>query len=129
MARPIKARRICAMPQHLSFAPCGKKTSKSVTLAIEEYETLRLIDLQGFTQEDCASQMNVSRTTVQAIYDCARNKVADALVNGKKIVISGGNYNLCSKSAVCCGKDCRKQTCNSETCDDMHDCCRKKKCE
>ncbi len=38
--------------------------------------------------------MNVARTTVTAIYDAARKKLAQALVEGRRIVISGGNYML-----------------------------------
>jgi predicted DNA-binding protein (UPF0251 family) len=52
-------------------------------MTIDEYETIRLIDLEKLTQEECATQMNISRTTVQGIYDVARKKIAESLVNGK----------------------------------------------
>ena len=42
------------------------------------------------TQEACAVRMNIARTTVTAIYESARRKVADALVHGKRLLITGG---------------------------------------
>ena len=83
-----------------------------VTMTIDEYETIRLIDRQGFTQEECSKQMGVARTTVQGIYDSARKKLADALVNGKVLLIEGGNYVLCDgfEETCSCG-GCRRHTC------------------
>jgi len=46
--------------------------------------------LEGFTQEECAKQMDVARTTVQGIYAEARKKIAESLVNGKVLLIEGG---------------------------------------
>ena len=71
MARPRKLRRVCAMPHTCEFRPCGRQAG-TVELTVDEYETIRLIDLLGLTQEACARQMDVARTTVQAIYDSAR---------------------------------------------------------
>jgi len=59
-------------------------------LSVDEYESLRLIDLEGLSQEECAGRMQVARTTVQAIYDRARAKVADFLVNARELRIGGG---------------------------------------
>ncbi|MEG1942493.1 MAG: DUF134 domain-containing protein, partial [Angelakisella sp.] len=87
-----------------------------VLLAVDEYETIRLIDHLGLTQEECAAQMNVARTTVQAIYDCARRKIADALVTGKRLVIGGGSYDICIHAAKCHGKDCSRQGCKEKCC-------------
>ena len=64
-------------------------------MTVDEYETIRLIDQLGLTQEECAEQMKVARTTVQGIYNDARKKLADVLVNAKKLVIEGGDYVLC----------------------------------
>ena len=74
MPRPVKCRRVCAMPRTKGFGPlpraaCGKEGP--LTLSVDEYEALRLIDLEGMTQEQCAAQMEVARTTVQAVYDAA----------------------------------------------------------
>ena len=105
MPRPVKCRRVCAMPRTKGFGPlpraaCGKEGP--LTLSVDEYEARRLIDLEGMTQEQCAAQMEVARTTVQAVYDAARRKVADALVNGRRLVIEGGSYRLCPQAAGCC---------------------------
>ena len=69
---------------------------------------IRLIDLEGFTQEECASQMNVARTTVQGIYIEARKKLAESLVNGKVLLIEGGEYRLCEGLGNSCGRGCHK---------------------
>ena len=84
----------------------------NVNMTVDEYETIRLIDLDGFTQEECANQMNISRTTVQGIYDEARKKLAESLVNGKVLWIEGGEYQLCDGSGNGCGRGgCRRHRC------------------
>ena len=98
MPRPRKWRRVCDLPESSRFGPldlCAKKDG-IVTMTVDEYETIRLIDLDNFTQEQCAAQMKISRTTVQGIYDSARNKLAQSLVNGKVLLIKGGEYRLCN---------------------------------
>lgn len=105
MPRPCKRRRICAMPSCGHFGPkgMGNDTGQTITMALDEFESIRLIDLNGMTQEQCAEQMNVARTTVQAIYGSARAKLAECLVMGKELVIQGGDYVICDGSAKCCG--------------------------
>jgi len=77
---------------------------------VDEYETLRLIDLEGLKQEECALRMNIARTTVQGIYNTARKKIAESLVNGKVLRIEGGNYEICDGRSRCCEKrNCKKQ--------------------
>lgn len=94
MPRPQKLRRICCYPDYWSFAPDQDAANDTVTLSLDEFETIRQIDYCSKTQEQCAQEMNVARTTVTAIYDTARKKLAQALVEGRRIVISGGNYTL-----------------------------------
>ena len=76
MPRPCKRRRICTEPLCTRFAPCEKDMNGGgiVTMALDEFECIRLMDLEGLTQEQCAMQMDVARTTVQAIYSSARKK-------------------------------------------------------
>ena len=83
MPRPRKWRRVCCLPDSNRFGPLDSPldTENTVNMTVDEYETIRLIDLDGFTQEECANQMNISRTTVQGIYDEARKKLAESLVN------------------------------------------------
>lgn len=90
MPRPIRCRRIEKMPAFRSFSPDDVKPAESVFMTVDEYEALRLLDDEGLTQEACAVRMNVARTTVTAIYDSARKKVAEALVHGKRLLITGG---------------------------------------
>jgi len=75
-------------------------------MTVEEYETIRLIDLEGMMQEECAERMKVARTTVQRIYNDARKKLATSLVNGNILKIEGGDYELCDGSIQMygCGK-------------------------
>ena len=109
MSRPMKERKVCCLPRARSFGPLGdgeedaSDDGKTVCLQVDEYETVRLIDLNGCTQEECAVQMNIARSTVQMIYNEARRKMADALVNVKILIIEGGSYRLCD------GTDCRKR--------------------
>ena len=114
MSRPIKCRRICQMPINISFAPEeGTKDDRSLFMSIDEHEVIRLVDLEGLTQEECALRMDVARTTVTSIYNGARKKLADALINGKRLIIGGGNYVLCEhRESQCCSNKtcCRKNT-------------------
>ena len=66
-----------------------------MVLNVDEYEAIRLIDRQGFSQEECSAYMQVARTTVQMIYNSARKKLAAALVDGLPLRIEGGSYQLC----------------------------------
>lgn len=107
MARPVRCRRICFEPKYDSFAPRGKSSTAQVLLTVDEFEAVRLVDFEKRTHEQCARQMGISRTTVTEMYERARTKIADCIVNGKTLCISGGNYTLCDGSAwKCCGKKC-----------------------
>ena len=107
MARPRRCRRVCAEPDYGSFRPDGIPGGESVTLTVDEYEVIRLIDLEKLTHEQCAKRMDISRTTVTEIYETAREKIADSIVNGRVLLIAGGDYRLCDGSAVhFCRKRC-----------------------
>lgn len=110
MPRRKKCRKVCQMPTTQEFRPVGDVPCKSaVILSVDEYEAIRLIDKQGFSQEECASYMQVARTTVQLIYNEARKKLADALVDGLSLRIEGGDYRLCDgKEAYCGCGGCRR---------------------
>ena len=90
MPRPVRCRRIERMPVFRSFSPDDTPETGTVFMTVDEFEALRLLDCEGLTQETCAVKMNIARTTVTAIYENARRKVADALVNGKRLLITGG---------------------------------------
>lgn len=92
------------MPEIREFHPVGDPACRSaVVLTVDEYEAIRLIDRQGFSQEECSSYMQISRATVQLIYNSARGKLAEALVDGRVLRIEGGEYRLCDGSEEFCG--------------------------
>jgi predicted DNA-binding protein (UPF0251 family) len=96
MSRPQKCRRVEFLPNVTFFKPAGipLRFLEEVSMSIEEAEALRLKDLEGLEQEQGAEKMNVSRPTFQRILAAARQKVADALLNGKAIRIDGGNFEM-----------------------------------
>ena len=112
MARPMKWRKVCCLPESNRFGPLDLDSSADVknhvNMTVDEYETIRLIDLEGFTQEECAKQMNIARSTVQGIYVEARKKLAESLVNGKVLLIEGGEYRLCEGLGNGCGRGCHR---------------------
>lgn len=96
MPRPCKRRRICSLPGCRRFGDLDRKTaSVQIVMTLDEFEAVRLIDLEGLSQQECAQQMEVARATVQSIYAAARKKLAQCLVQGCELAIEGGDYVLC----------------------------------
>ncbi len=106
MARPEKLRRVAHLPNVGFFKPAGIPAGvlQGVRLSLEELESIRLKDLEGLEQEECAQQMRISRPTFHRILESARKKLADALINGKSIQIEGGNFEL-PQRRFRCGND------------------------
>jgi len=108
MPRPKKYRRVCLLPHCTQFAPTPRRCERDIIMTVDEYETIRLIDLEGLTQEQCAEQMQVARTTAQAIYSSARRKLAECIVQGCQMKIAGGDVYLCERldrtCNCCCGR-------------------------
>lgn len=124
MPRPRKWRKVCCLPESNSFGPLNAQLNieEHIIMTVDEYETIRLIDMQGFTQAECANQMNIARTTVQGIYNEARKKLAEVLVNGRALRIEGGEYKLCDgleKHCRCGG--CRRHRCGMATMEDHNE--------
>ncbi len=94
MPRPKRCRKICEYPTYWSFAAEGSDSKETIPFMLDEFETIRLIDYQKMTQEECAEAMGVSRATVTGIYESARFKMADAMIKGKRIRITGGSYMI-----------------------------------
>ncbi|WP_053955889.1 DUF134 domain-containing protein [Inediibacterium massiliense] len=107
MPRPTKPRKIAFMPESRYFIPVGKGKCnlEEIQLKLEELEAMRLKDIEKLSQEECAEKMHISRQTFQLIIDEARKKVAEALTEGKAILIEGGNYtlNICKYECKSCG--------------------------
>jgi len=74
---------------------------EEVNLLVDEAESIRLKDLEGLQQEECAQRMNVSRATFSRILDSARRKIADAILNGKALRIEGGNFEMAVRRFKC----------------------------
>ena len=95
MPRPKRRRMIVNPPAMEGFKPFGIPMTdlEPVILLYEEYESIRLSDYEGLTQEQSAKKMNVSRPTFTRIYEKARRTIAQAFVEGKAIFIEGGSYH------------------------------------
>ena len=96
MPRPRLCRRVRLKPNITYFKPAGVRMVdlQETVLAVDEYEAVRLKDLEGLEQEEAAKKMNISQPTFHRLVLSARKKIADALINGKAIRIEGGNYRI-----------------------------------
>lgn len=92
MPRPPKSRWISFWPAVTYFKPAGVplRTLEEVVIQLDELEAMRLKDLEGLDQTDCAHKMGVSQSTLQRMLTAARAKVTGALVMGKALRIEGG---------------------------------------
>jgi predicted DNA-binding protein (UPF0251 family) len=78
------------------FKPAGVRMAglDEVVLTVDEFEAVRLKDLLGLEQEECAAKMSISQPTFHRLVLSARKKMAEAIVNGKAIRIEGGNFRF-----------------------------------
>jgi uncharacterized protein len=92
MPRPCKCRRICGHPKCAFFKPRGIPLDdlEVIGLTMDEFEAIRLADLDGLYQEYAAEKMNISRQTFGNIIESAHKKIADAIVHAKALKIEGG---------------------------------------
>lgn len=113
MPRPVKVRRVCGLPHTPEFGPIKhrRKMQKEepVILSVDEYEVIRLIDYEGLNQQETCQQMNIARTTVQAIYSQGRKKLAQMLVESRDLRIGGGTYRLCNGNYICIHGKCMRR--------------------
>jgi predicted DNA-binding protein (UPF0251 family) len=96
MPRPRRFRRVRFDPSVKYFKPAGIRKSdlEESILTFDEFEAVRLKDLEGMDQIDAAKKMNISQPTFHRLVICAIKKIADAIVNGKSIKIEGGNVEM-----------------------------------
>jgi predicted DNA-binding protein (UPF0251 family) len=108
MVRPKNCRRVGCLPGSQYFKPRGipLSTLEEVNLTIDEFEAIRLADLEGLYQDQAAEKMNVSRQTFGRIIESAHKKVAEALVHGKALKIEGGDFEMNSMRKFQCS-DCQ----------------------
>lgn len=113
MVRPTKPRTVEFDPAVTYFKPAGipMRELEEVSLGVDEVEAIRLKDLMGLEQEECAKRMNLAQSTFHRLLSGARMKVARVLTEGKALRIEGGNYVLSPSTLTCrdCGKVWRNQ--------------------
>ena len=118
MPRPCKCRQIDGTPGASYFKPRAVPLCEleEVELSLDEFEALRLADLDGLHQEEAAARMKVSRQTFGRIVENARRKVAQVLHSGMALSIEGGTVRTTARRCPGCGKkghpgaDCRRKT-------------------
>jgi uncharacterized protein len=115
MARPKCCRNIGLMPENIHFKPVGteSKLFEEVLMTLDEFEAVRLAYYEGMYQEQAASMMNISRPTFGRIIESAQRKLADFLVNGKALKITGGEIFVINSNLNPC-ENCKR---SSENCD------------
>lgn len=98
--RPKKTRTVKCSPGERCFEPRCKigKPAKAVVVTLDEYEAVRLVDLEGMHHAEAAKELGVSRPTLSRIIESAHGKIADGLVNIKKICIEGGCCSIKGKA-------------------------------
>ena len=103
MPRPPKSRWVAFLPDVTYFKPAGipLRALEEIRLNVEEAEAIRLKDLEGLEQDEGAEKMNISRPTFQRVLASARQKIADAILNGKAIRIEGGSFEMASSRFKC----------------------------
>ncbi len=113
MPRPPKKRDVEFVPEVRCFKPAGSplRELRETVLGVDELEALRLKEMEGLNQEECAERMNLAQSTFQRILASARKKVTQALVEGTALRIEGGNYRLVDREFICleCGFRWRRE--------------------
>ena len=96
MPRPKKERIVHEPPRFVRFKPAGVRCQpgSSLTLTLDEYEAIRLADHQGLEHAEAAEEMEISRSTFTRLIVKARKKLASLIVEGKEVVIEGGNVHF-----------------------------------
>lgn len=106
MPRPRKKRCIKGKPKYKKFGPKGTPGLEEIILKLEEFESIRLMDIEDLTQEECALRMNIGRSTFQRIYKNARSKIAESIINNKDLIFSDQDENIMIRDQ---GKDCQRR--------------------
>jgi predicted DNA-binding protein (UPF0251 family) len=70
------------------FIPKPSTNAKPITLEPAELEAIRLVDLEGLSQEQAGTKMGVSRGTIWRLVKSARRKVVQAITEGRPIIVA-----------------------------------------
>ncbi len=102
MPRPRRRRKVRFEPNITFFRPEGirKVDLEESILTVDEFEAVRLKDLEGLDQEKAAKKMSISQPTFHRLIRSARKKIADSLVKGKAIKIQGGVYRMVGRGRM-----------------------------
>lgn len=108
MARPRSPRTIAGRPVAATFKPGGVPAPGQVQLELDEFEALRLADLEQLEHAQAALRMNVSRQTFGRVLAAGRRKVAEALVLGRMLRIEQGGVGVVGSRPRCpyCARPC-----------------------
>ena len=124
MRQSYRVRKVKEPPQYANFKPCGipRRLLEKVVLSVDEYEAIRLADYLALEHLEASKQMDISRPTFTRLIEKARSKLAVAIIDGKELVIEGGNVSLIHTLHHChnCGKTHRhpvsKKRLNCQNC-------------
>lgn len=103
MPRRRRLRKVVAPPGFKGYKPYGTNniSNEYIELLYEEYESIKLADYDLLNHEAAAQLMGISRPTFARIYESARRKIANALVESKEIKAVFGNAVLDKNWFVC----------------------------
>lgn len=103
MSRPKSNRIVFEPPLYKVFVPKGDsgKSPEKVRISLDEFEAVRLADYNGLTHEEASEAMEISRSTFTRLIEKARKKIADIVINGKELVIEGGNVHFRNNIIQC----------------------------
>lgn len=108
MPRPKNERIVHEPPLFTDFKPAGiqGRSLKQVILSLDEYEAIRLADMEGMSHEEAADKMGVSRSTFSRLVEKSRRKLAEFIFLGKWLTIDGGNIHFLQNIIQCsdCGQ-------------------------
>ncbi|MBR9975661.1 MAG: DUF134 domain-containing protein [Bacteroidetes bacterium] len=114
MPRPRIPRRIDTPPRFLQFKPVGvpRRLLETVTMTVDEIEAIRLADREGLDHQPAAERMGISRPTFTRLIEAARSKLAMCIIDGKELVIEGGDVDYEHSLQRCrdCGDEVREAT-------------------
>ena len=107
MPRPKSNRIVHNPPIFSEFKPTGvaSKLLEQIILSLDEYEAFRLADSLGLSHAEAADQMDISRSTFTRLIEQSRKKIAELIIDGKALVIDGGNIHFRNNIIRCnnCG--------------------------
>ena len=116
MPRPRRIRYVDIPPRTKGFRPMEQSVTTTVLLTLDQYEAIRIADLEGLSHSEAAEKMNISRPTFTRILESAHKKLADMLINSKQLIIEGGDIHFDNFLFLCadCGYEF-KSSCLEKT--------------